>query len=77
VTRDGPVSRWRERARRLVRGARRRLVGLHADHHMGTCRMGRNSARNVTDADLRVHGSPNLYVAGSAIFVTGGAANPP
>jgi choline dehydrogenase-like flavoprotein len=38
--------------------------------------MGDDPARNVTDGGLRVHGSPNLYVAGSAVFATGGAANP-
>jgi choline dehydrogenase-like flavoprotein len=27
-------------------------------------------------ADLRVHGTVNLYVLGSTVFVTGGAANP-
>jgi len=38
--------------------------------------MGHDPARNVTDADLRVHGSPTPYDAGSAVFVTGGAPNP-
>lgn len=76
MTRAGPVSRWREGARSLARGARRRLGGLHAYHHMGTCRIGHDPARNVTDGDLRLHGSPNLYIVGSAVFVTGGAANP-
>jgi choline dehydrogenase-like flavoprotein len=45
-------------------------------HHMGTCRMGEDPATSVTDANLRVHGSPNLFLLGSAVFVTGGAANP-
>jgi choline dehydrogenase-like flavoprotein len=30
----------------------------------------------VVDADCRVHGIANLYVAGSSIFPTGGHANP-
>ena len=45
-------------------------------HHLGTCRMGDDPATSVADADLRVHGSRNLYIAGSAAFVTGGGANP-
>lgn len=45
-------------------------------HHMGGCRMGDDPATSVVDRDLRVHGTPNLYVAGSASFVTAGAAHP-
>jgi len=30
----------------------------------------------VVDADGRVHGLANLFVAGSSVFPTGGAANP-
>jgi choline dehydrogenase-like flavoprotein len=47
-----------------------------AHHHMGTCRMGDNPRTSVVDRDLRVHGTPNLYVAGSAPFVTSGVSNP-
>ncbi len=47
-----------------------------AHHHMGTCRMGNDPRTSVISRDLRVHDSPNLYVAGSASFVTGGAARP-
>jgi choline dehydrogenase-like flavoprotein len=45
-------------------------------HHMGTCRMGENSNHSVAAPDLRVHDAPNLYLAGSSVFVTAGAANP-
>jgi choline dehydrogenase-like flavoprotein len=45
-------------------------------HHLGTCRMGDDPVTSVVDSDLRVHESPNLYALGSAVFVTGGAANP-
>ncbi len=45
-------------------------------HHIGTCRMGSNPKSSVVDRDLRIHDSPNLYVASSAVFVTGGAAHP-
>ncbi|MGA9580988.1 MAG: GMC family oxidoreductase, partial [Allosphingosinicella sp.] len=45
-------------------------------HHMGTTRMGNDPATSVTDADGRVHGISNLWVAGSSLFPTGGWANP-
>ena len=45
-------------------------------HHMGSCRMGDDPTTSVTDRHLRVHSSPNLYVSGSAVFVTSGASNP-
>lgn len=50
---------------------------LHkADHHMGTTRMDPDARRGVVDLDGRVHGSTNLYVAGSSAFPTAGGANP-
>lgn len=45
-------------------------------HHMGTTRMAEDPRHGVTDARARVHGLPNLYVAGSSLFPTGGWANP-
>ncbi|HEX9948317.1 MAG TPA: GMC family oxidoreductase [Allosphingosinicella sp.] len=45
-------------------------------HHMGTTRMGGDPRSSVTDADGRVHGIANLWVAGSSLFPTGGWANP-
>jgi choline dehydrogenase-like flavoprotein len=45
-------------------------------HHMGTTRMGSDARTSVTDADGRVHGIGNLYVAGSSLFPTGSWANP-
>jgi len=45
-------------------------------HHMGTTRMHRDPGRGVVDADCRVHGLDNLFVAGSSVFPTGGASNP-
>jgi choline dehydrogenase-like flavoprotein len=45
-------------------------------HQIGTIRMAADPARGVVDADCRVHGSPNLFVAGSAVFPTSGQANP-
>ncbi len=45
-------------------------------HHMGTTRMHPNPRQGVVDANCRVHDLDNLYMAGSSIFPTGGAANP-
>lgn len=45
-------------------------------HHMGGTRMADTPARGVVDADCRVFGQENLYVAGSSVFATGGHANP-
>lgn len=45
-------------------------------HHMGTTRMSRKPEFGVVDENLKVHGTDNLYIAGSSIFSTGGACNP-
>jgi choline dehydrogenase-like flavoprotein len=45
-------------------------------HHMGTARMHRDPSQGVVDPNCRVHGVSNLFIAGSAIFPTGGYANP-
>ena len=45
-------------------------------HHMGTTRMNKDPKRGVVDANCRVHGVSNLYVAGSSVFPTSGHANP-
>jgi len=47
-----------------------------AAHHMGTTRMGSSRGDGVVDKDCKVFGINNLYVAGSAVFPTGGNANP-
>ena len=47
-----------------------------ARHHMGTCRMGDNPRTSVVDRNLQVHGTSNLFVAGSSAFVTSGTAHP-
>jgi len=45
-------------------------------HHMGTTRMASDARRGVTDGWGRVHGLPNLHIAGSSLFPTAGWANP-
>jgi choline dehydrogenase-like flavoprotein len=55
------------------------LVSVHplgGYHHMGTTRMAESPREGVTDGFGRVHGLPNLWVAGSSLFPTGGWANP-
>ena len=46
------------------------------DHHMGTTRMSANPLTGYVDANCRVHHLPNLFVASSSVFPTGGYANP-
>jgi len=45
-------------------------------HHMGTTRMHVNPGQGVVDANSKVHGISNLYVAGPSVFPTGGCSNP-
>ena len=45
-------------------------------HHCGGTRMHSEPRKGVVDANCRVHGLANLYVAGSSIFPTSGHANP-
>jgi len=47
-----------------------------ASHHLGTTRMGDDPATSVVDRHGRVHGAPNVYVAGGSVFPTSGNANP-
>jgi choline dehydrogenase-like flavoprotein len=43
---------------------------------MGTTRMHPDPRQGVVDANCRVHGLHNLFIAGASVFPTGGAANP-
>jgi choline dehydrogenase-like flavoprotein len=45
-------------------------------HHMGTVRMAATSEDGVTDANLKVFGSDNLYIASSAVIPRYGYSNP-
>ena len=45
-------------------------------HHMGTTRMHEDPKQGVVDANCKVHGIANLFVAGGAVYPTGGAVNP-
>jgi choline dehydrogenase-like flavoprotein len=46
------------------------------NHHLGTTRMAADPKRGVVDADCRVHGMSNFFVAGSSLFPTGSTVNP-
>ena len=54
----------------------RDLLRNDASHHLGGAAMGNDPARSVVDRDLKLHGTDNLFVAGGAVFPTGGSANP-
>ena len=43
---------------------------------MGSTGMGDDPGNSVADAQGRVHGIENLYVAGSSLFPSAAAANP-
>ena len=45
-------------------------------HYMGLTRMHDDPRQGVVDANCRVHGVRNLYIASSSVFTTGGFANP-
>jgi len=44
-------------------------------HQVGTTRMGQDPSYSIVDADLKVHGFANLFVASSSVFPTTGQAN--
>lgn len=50
--------------------------GAYGGHHIGTARMGNDPRESVVDANCRVHGVRNLFVAGTAVFPTSSQANP-
>ncbi|MCI0599833.1 MAG: GMC family oxidoreductase [Beijerinckiaceae bacterium] len=52
----------------------RKIVGCW--HHMGTTRMHDDPAKGVVDAECRVHGINNLFIAGSSVFPTVGSDSP-
>ncbi|HEY1614128.1 MAG TPA: GMC family oxidoreductase [Rhizomicrobium sp.] len=63
---------------RLLRSSRAEWLAEMdwGNHHMGTTRMHADPKLGVVDANSRIHGIGNLFVAGSAMFPTYGASNP-
>lgn len=47
-----------------------------ANHQMGMTRMALSSDDGVVDAQLRVHATNNLHVAGAAVYPSSGFENP-
>jgi choline dehydrogenase-like flavoprotein len=54
---------------------REQLLGIGGYHQAGTTRMSAEPEDGVVDANLAVHGLPDLHVASSSAFVTSGQAN--
>lgn len=52
------------------------IVIIDMAHTLGTTRMSANPRKGVVDENCKVHGLPNLYVAGGSTFTTSGHANP-
>jgi len=50
--------------------------GAYGGHHIGTARMGSDPRDSVVDANCRVHGIDNLFIASAATFPTSSQANP-
>lgn len=83
---DGVLAAHRLLAEQLARSGAGRLEvdedairdGYNAvgGHHMGTTRMADVPARGVVDANCRVFGVNNLFVAGASVFPTSSYANP-
>jgi len=83
---DGVIAAHRLLAQRMVESGTGRLdvdeaairEGYNAagGHHIGTTRMAETPAEGVVDANCRVHGVDNLFVASSAVFPTSSHANP-
>lgn len=48
----------------------------YGSHLIGTTRMSAKDSGGVVDRNLKVFGTDNLYVAGSSVFPSSGAANP-
>ena len=53
-----------------------KLRASYQAHHLGTTRMALDERQGVVDLNCQVHGSKNLFIAGSAVFPTFGFANP-
>jgi len=65
---------WSRLAPREVVFEGSHMEGGH--HHAGTTRMASSPDQGVVDADCKVFGLANLYVAGNSVFPTAGSMNP-
>ena len=72
-----PVSGWARAGNLIGYDVTPDAPPMHVSwHHMGTTRMAESPREGVVDADCRVHGTANLFVAGSSVFPSTGNANP-
>jgi choline dehydrogenase-like flavoprotein len=69
----GRLDYWHPAAEREDRILDQASDGIH---QVGTTRMSTDPKNGVVDENLRVHGTPNLFVASSSVFPTTGQANP-
>lgn len=60
---------------KITRGRMDKEVCGHY-HHMGTTRMSNDPTEGVVDANSKVHGVDNLFIAGSSVFPTAGYSGP-
>lgn len=56
--------------------ASNRMYPQRGDHASGTCRMSSSPDQGVVDANLKVHGTDNLWVCSNAVMPSNGTANP-
>ena len=65
---------------RALKGVRKLWLSheleLNHGHPCGTCRAGDDPRQSVVDAEGRVHGLENLYIACGSVLPTSGATNP-
>ncbi len=52
------------------------IIIIDMAHTLGTTRMSANPRTGAVDDNCKIHGLPNLYVAGGSTFPTSGHANP-
>ncbi|MCM2277922.1 MAG: GMC family oxidoreductase [Oligoflexia bacterium] len=75
------LAAFRSELLRLFAPMHPRLIKVAEDnsflaHACGTCRMGPDPRRSVTDPRGRVHGTENVHVVDASLFPSSGAANP-
>jgi hypothetical protein len=68
------ILKYRFRDEPVNPGRRDRLGTTH--HEAGTLRIGTNGSTSVSDANCKIRGVENAYVAGPALFPTIGSPNP-
>ena len=53
-----------------------KFENLAMHHHIGSTRISNDPKQGVVDANCKVHGISNLFIAGSSVFPTAGYSNP-